>query len=83
MFAFVVWFCYFYSSKNWKYIFYGVGSYVFGVFIQFLTYLYKIRFIDYTEVGPLNRFLISIDFFIVMFVIIFIKEVVVRKKKGE
>ena len=83
IFSFIIIFCYVYSGKKWKYLIYGLASMAINTFIQYLTYLYKIRFIDYPEVGSLNRFLISIDFFIIMFIIIFIKELILRKKKGE
>jgi len=80
---FAIVFCYFYSKRNWKYIFYSLGSYVFGIFIQYFCYLYKLRFVNYTELSELNKLLTSIDFFVIMFVIIIIKEIILKQKKGE
>ena len=80
---FTVLFCYFYSKKNVKYILYGIFSVAFNMFVQFICYQYKLRFIDYSELNILNKFLTSIDYFIIILVIILIKEIVVKKKKGE
>lgn len=73
--------CYFYSNKNWKYVFYGFGSYVFGVIVQYICYLYKLRFIDYMKLNQLNQFLTSIDFFVIIFIIIIIKEIILKKRE--
>ena len=83
IFLFVILFCYLYSKKNWKYIFYGVISLIINAFVQYICYLYKLRFIDYTKLNVLNKFLTSIDFFIIIFVIILIKDIIVKKKRGE
>jgi len=74
-------FCYLYSNKNKKYLFYRICSYIVNVFVQFICYLYKLRFVDYSKLNPVNWFLTSIDFLIIMFVIIFIKEIILKKKE--
>ena len=78
---FICIFCYIYSKKNWRYIFYSLGSYVFNVLIQYVFYMYKLRFVEITNSDYFIRFLASIDFLIVMFLIIFIKEIIMKKKK--
>lgn len=78
---FICIFCYFYSNKNWKYVLYGIASLVINTFIQYICYLYKIRFIDFNNISYLNKFLSSIDFFIIMFILIFIKEKILKKRK--
>ena len=78
---FICIFCYLYSNKKWKYIIYGAGSLVFNTFIQYICYLYKLRFVDYEKLSYLNRFLTSFDFFIIIFVIIIIKEIIMRRKE--
>ena len=74
-------FCYLYSGKNKKYIFYGFCSYLVNIFVQFICYLYKLRFINYENITQINRFLTSIDFIIIAFTIIFIKEIILKRKK--
>lgn len=75
-------FCYFYSKKNWKYIFYGIGSIIANIIIQGIWYITKIQFIDYTQINRLTKTLLSFDFFIIMAVIILVKEIYL-KKRGE
>jgi len=78
---FIVIFCYFYSKRNWKYILYGLGSYALNVIIQYICYLYKLRFINFEQISYLNVFLTSFDFLIIVFVIIFIKEIFLKNRK--
>jgi len=75
-------FPYLYSNKNKKYILYGLISLVINALIQGITYLYKIKLIDFTTIGELTRGFLSIDYFIIMAVIILIKEIYL-KKRGE
>lgn len=77
---FTVIFSYLYSNKNKKYILYGFGGYLVSVIVQYFCYLYKVRFIDFTNIDRLNKFLTSLDYFIFMFIIILVKEVVIKNK---
>ena len=75
-------FPYLYSNKNKKYILYGIVSLILNALIQGITYLFKIKLIDFTTIGELTRGFLSIDYFIIMAVIILIKEIYL-KKRGE
>lgn len=77
---FIIIFSYLYSNKNKKYILYGVISCIVSTFIQYICYLYKIRFIDYTNINSLNKILVSLDYVLLMFIIILIKEIIIKNK---
>ena len=79
--CFVLIFSYLYSNKNKKYILYGLIGYGINAFVQFVCYLYKVRFIDFANIDGLNKLLTSFDYFIFMFIIIFVKEIVIKSKK--
>ena len=51
-----------------------------ALFIIIFSYLYKIRFIDYTNINSLNRILVSLDYVLLMFIIILIKEIIIKNK---
>lgn len=78
---YIVLFCYFYSKKNWKYSLYGIVSLIINSFVQYICYLYKLRFIDYENINHLVKSITSIDFLVIMFVVIFVKEIIIKKKK--
>lgn len=77
---FIMIFSYLYSNKNKKYILYGMITCIVSAFVQFVCYLYKIRFIDYTDINNLNRILVSLDYVLLMFIIILIKEIIIKSK---
>lgn len=77
---FMIMFGYLYSNKNKKYILYIIVGYIFSLIVQYVCYLYKVRFIDFTNIDRLNKFLTSLDYFIFMFIIILVKEVVIKNK---
>ncbi len=79
---FIIGYCYFYGHKNWKYIIYGTIAFIVNAIVQSVCYLYKIRFVNYDAIGLINRFLTSLDYFIVMILVIIIKEIYL-KKRGE
>lgn len=79
--TFILLFCYLYSNKNKKYLLYGLFSIVFNIVIQFICYLYKLRFINYSKLSCINNFLTSCDYFIIMFIIIMVKEIYIKNKK--
>lgn len=79
--CFILVFSYLYSNKNKKYILYGLIGYGINALVQFICYLYKVRFIDYTHIDGLNKLLTSFDYFIFMFIIILAKEIIIKNKK--
>ena len=78
---FMIMFGYLYSNKNKKYILYIIVGYIFSLIVQYVCYLYKARFIDFANINGLNKLLTSFDYFIFMFIIILVKEVVIKNKK--
>lgn len=80
MFIYFIVFFFFYSKKNWKYIFYGVGSLAINSIIQYICYLYKMKFIEYASINQATRIILSLDYFIVMMIIILVKEILIRRK---
>lgn len=78
---FIIIFSYLYSKKNKKYILYSIIGYVASILVQFVCYLYKVRFIDFININGFNKLLTSLDYLIFMFIIILVKEVVIKDKK--
>lgn len=75
-------FCYLYSNKNKKYILYGITSCIFVALIEGIWYLSKAKFINYSEINDVTKSILSLDYFIIMAVIILVKEIYL-KKRGE
>lgn len=73
-------FSYLYSNKNKKYILYGFVGYLVSVIVQYICYLYKVRFIDFTNINGLNKLFTSLDYFIMMFIIVLVKEIIIKNK---
>lgn len=73
-------FCYLYSGKNKKYILYGILSIIFNVLVQGIWYMSKARYIDYSKLDQVSKSLLSIDYFIIMAVIILVKEIYLKKR---
>lgn len=80
IFLYVLGFCYLYANKNKKYILYGLLSYLLFVFVEFICYWYKLRFVDFNELNRLTRNLLGLDCFVIMLIIIIIKEIILNKK---
>lgn len=80
IFFYIILFCYFYSKRDWKYAIYGFASLTIDTVIQYICYLYKLKFIDYSTVSPLAKNILSIDYFIIMAVIILVKEIYLKKR---
>ncbi len=80
--GFVIVFSYLYSNKNKKYILYSIISIIINVIIQSVCYAYKIKYLDFNELGYATKALLSIDYFIIMAMIILVKEIYL-KKRGE
>lgn len=79
--SFMIMFGYLYSNKNKKYILYGIIGYILSLMVQYICYLYKIRFIDFTTINTLNKMLVSLDYVLLMFIIILVKEIIIKNKK--
>lgn len=80
IFLYILGFCYLYANKNKKYILYGLLSYLLFVFVEFICYWYKLRFIDFNELNYITRNLLGLDCFVIMLIIIIIKEIILNKK---
>lgn len=79
---YIMCFCYFYSGKKKKYIIYAGISLVFNTVIQFICYSYKTQFLNFAELTNATKMLLNIDYFIIMILIILVKEIYI-KKRGE
>lgn len=79
--VFLIIFCYFYSNKKIKIALFSIGSLIFNAIIQYLSYLYKMRFISFSTTTAFDQLLMSIDYFIIMFAVIWIKEIYIKNKK--
>ena len=73
-------FCYFFSGKQWKYLLYGILSMGINAMIQYICYLYKARFIDFSHINSTTRIILGLDFLIVMAIVILVKEIYLRKR---
>ena len=78
---FIVTFCYLYSNKNKKYILYSILAYIATVAIQGIWYLSKARFIDYTKISSITKSILSLDYFIIMLIIILVKEIYLKRRR--
>ena len=78
--VFTLLFCYFYSNKNKKYILYGIIAFVVDTAVQGVAYLYKINYIDFDKIGSVTVSLLSIDYLIIMGIIILVKEIYLKKR---
>ena len=83
IFIYILLFFYLFSHKNWKYVVYGIISLVINSIIQYVCYLYKIRFIEFSNINQTNRLFLSLDYFIIMGIIILVKEIILNKKEGK
>lgn len=81
--GYCVLFSYLYSNKNWKYIIYVILSIIFNVFVQSIWYSIKASFIDYTTLNSLAITILSIDYFIIMALIILVKEIYLKKRRDK
>lgn len=77
---FLVVFSYLYSHKNKKYILYIIISMMINTVVQGITYAYKVKFIDYTSINDITKAILFSDYFIIMAVIILVKEIYLKKR---
>lgn len=82
IFTFYLIFPYLYSKKNWKYIIYGFTALMVNTVVEAIMYVYKLSLVDVTQISRLTRSLLSVDYFIIMAIIILVKEIYL-KKRGE
>lgn len=80
--VFLIIFAYLFSNKDKKYIIYIILSLIFNTIVQGIWYISKARFIDYTQINYITKTILSLDFFIIMAIIILVKEIYL-KKRGE
>lgn len=73
-------FCYLYSNKSIKHVIYGILSIIFNIVTQGVWYSVKASMIDYTTISGLTKTILSIDYFIIMAVIILVKEIYLKKR---
>ncbi len=79
---FFMFFPYYYKNKNCKYILYSIISIVINILIQGLTYYFKANMIEITTINRVTRALLSLDYFLIMTIIILIKEIYLKKRGG-
>jgi len=72
--------CYFYSGKNWKYIIYSLLAFLITAVVQEIWFLSKVRFIDYTKLDYMTKSILSFDYFIIIGLIILVKEIYLKKR---
>ena len=77
---FIVVFSYLYSRKNKKYILYGLLSIIVNVIVQAITYIFKAKFITYNIDDSALQLILFSDYFIIMGIIILVKEIFLKKR---
>ena len=80
--GYIIIFCYLYSSKKWKYALYSLIAIIINILLQWISYTYKAQLINFANVSDITRAILSIDYFIIMGIIILVKEIYI-KKRGE
>ena len=68
------------SNKNIKYIFYIIYSLVFNALVQYIWFSFKVKQLDFSSLAYATKFFLGIDYFIIMLIIIFIKNYIERKR---
>ena len=82
IFSFIIIFCYLYSKRNYKYIVYSILAIIADAAVQGVAYMYKAKLIDIASLNQITKNFLSIDYFIIMGIIILVKEIYL-KKRGE
>ena len=75
-------FSYFYSGKKLKYIGFALISIFINTIVQGVWYTIKVQLIDYDKINKITQSILSLDYFIIMGIIILVKEIYF-KKRGE
>ena len=74
---FIIIFSYLYSGKNKKYILYAI---VINIVIEGICYYFKARLVTFSSLSKATQCLLSIDYFIIMIIIILVKEIYIKKR---
>lgn len=82
VFLFFAIFCYCFSNKKPKYIIYSILALILDASIQGVWYSVKLKFIDYNTLNVLTKSILTLDYFIIIGIIILVKEIYL-KKRGE
>ena len=77
---FILLFCYLYSGRNYKYILYAIIGFFVNTVIEGIWYIVKVRSIDYTKINYVTKSILILDYFIIMGVIILVKEIYLKKR---
>lgn len=75
-------FCYLYSGKQAKYILYAIIARIVTTVVEGIWYSFKIKFINYSDLNYITKSILSLDGFIIIVIIILVKEIYL-KKRGE
>ena len=78
--VFLIIFCFYFSGKKPKYILYCLASLAINTVIQYIWYQFKAAKIDFNMISGFDRILLSIDYFIIMGIIILVKEIILKKR---
>lgn len=78
--TFTILFCYLYSNKNKKYLLYSIGSIIANIMIQGVCYYFKGRLVSFSSLNRATQCILSIDYFIIMIIIILVKEIYIKKR---
>mgnify|MGYP004497781707 CR=1 FL=1 len=78
---FVIIFSYFYSGKKSKYVLYAIISIVINAIIQYIWFTYKAKAISINEISNATKTVLTLDFFIIMLIIILAKEIYLKKRR--
>lgn len=73
-------FSYYYSSKNKKYLLYCLVSIIVNTIVQGIAYLFKVNIINMSELNRITRLVLGLDYFIIMAIIILVKELYLKKR---
>lgn len=79
--TYILAFCYLYSGKKKKYIFYSILSFLLNAIVQFISYTYKTKFFAIEDLNYYLKAIINLDCFVLLALIIIVKEVYIKKKR--
>lgn len=77
---FIIVFCYLYSNRNKKYILYAILALIVNTLIEGITYYYRARLVSFDTLNKTTQCLLSIDYFIIIGIIILVKEIYLKKR---
>ena len=80
IFVYILMFCYLYSGKKIKYVLYTFLAFFITTIVQGIWYFSKVKFIDYSNLNFVTQCVLSLDYFIIMVIIILVKEIYLNKR---